>query len=83
MRADEALALARQAGKGEHARVALSNAILANARKRRALRRAILASTTQENRDLFARFYGDGEGENACGEAWGLLFSIAGLSGTP
>ncbi len=65
------LDLAKEAARGEAAFATITNM---PARKRNALKRHILANTTQANRDLYARFYGGG---NEDGHAWRLLVEMA------
>lgn len=71
---DEAYLLAKTVGAAGSARVALSNKVLGNTRRRAALRAKILRCASVEQRALVERFFPDA----ASGAAWDLLFAIAG-----
>ncbi len=74
----EALTLAKTAGRGTNARVALANSILGNARKAMALRAAILRNASAEHRALVERFFPNPANDSAA--TWDLLCDIASRS---
>lgn len=69
----EAYRQAKIAGAADSARVALSNHVLGNARKRAALRAKIMRNASTEHRALVEQFFPDADSS----AAWDLLFAVA------